>query len=396
MASIRKRGDSYQIRVSCGYDSRGEQITQTMTWRPPEGMTEKHIEKELQRQAVLFEEKCLKGQVTANIKFEDFAEQWFSEYARPNLRNTSYERMLQLRDRVYPAIGHLRLDKVTTRHIQKFINDLALNGRSKKTGKPLSRKTAVHHLSFISDVFGYAVRIGMLSDNPASRVFVPKGEKHEKSIYTLDEIRLLLQLLETAPTKYRAFFTLAIYTGFRRGELLGLEWKDIDWETGVIRVRRTSNYTAEKGTYTDTTKTKKSIRDMKLPVFVIDLLKAFKSEQDAERKRIGTKWVYTDRLFVKWNGLPMNNNTPYFWFSEFCEANHFRFCDIHSLRHFFASSLINANVDLVAVSAALGHSTVSTTSNIYLHAFQEASARASNAIAEVLDFGNKKDMKDEE
>lgn len=177
MASIRKRGDSYQIRVSCGYDSMGEQVVQTMSWKPPQGMTEKQIEKELQRQAVLFEEKCLKGQVTSNVKFEDFAEQWFEEYAKPNLRNTSYERMKQLRDRVYPAIGHLRLDKVTTRHIQQFINDLALNGKSKKTGKPLSRKTAVHHLSFISDVFSYAVRMGMLSDNPCSRVYVPKGEK---------------------------------------------------------------------------------------------------------------------------------------------------------------------------------------------------------------------------
>lgn len=75
----------------------------------------------------------MKGQVTANIKFQDFAEQWFEEYAKLNLRNTSYERMKQLTVRVYPAIGHLRLDKITSRHIQQFINDLALNGKSLKT-----------------------------------------------------------------------------------------------------------------------------------------------------------------------------------------------------------------------------------------------------------------------
>lgn len=166
MANIRKRGNTYQIRVSCGYDTKGNQVVQTMSWKPPEGMTAKQAEKEVQRQAILFEDKCLKGQITANIKFEDFAEQWFEEYAKLNLRNTSYERMRQLRDRVYPAIGHLRLDKITGRHIQQFINDLALNGKSKKTGKPLSRKTAVHHLSFISDVFSYAVKMDMLSENP--------------------------------------------------------------------------------------------------------------------------------------------------------------------------------------------------------------------------------------
>lgn len=105
MASIRKKRNSYEIRVSCGYDLNGKQKFQQMTWKPEEGMTPKQIEKEVNRQAVLFEEKCLKGQVTANVKFEEFAEQWFKEYAKLNLRNTSYEKMKQLPPRVYPAIG---------------------------------------------------------------------------------------------------------------------------------------------------------------------------------------------------------------------------------------------------------------------------------------------------
>lgn len=393
MATIRKRGNSYQIRVSCGYDTSGNQVVQTMTWKPAENMTAKQVEKELQKQAILFEDKCMKGQVTANIKFQDFAEQWFEEYAKLNLRNTSYERMKQLTVRVYPAIGHIRLDKITSRHIQQFINDLALNGKSLKNGRPLSRKTAVHHLSFISDVFSYAVKMEMLTDNPCKRVTVPKGEKKEKDIYTLEEVAHLFQLLETAPLKYRTFFTLAIYSGFRRGEMLGLEWKDIDWEHNVISVRRTSNYTASKGIYTDTTKTKKSQRSLKFPQNVIDLLRAYKEEQDEERIRLGTKWVDHDRLFVKWNGEPMNNNTPYFWLKEFCEENNFRFCDIHSLRHFYASALINNGVDAAAVSGALGHSTITTTTSIYCHVFGQAQARASEAIASVLDFHKPDDAK---
>ena len=114
--------------------------------------------------------------------------------------------MKQLTVRVYPAIGHLRLDKITSRHIQQFINDLALNGKSLKNGRPLSRKTAVHHLSFISDVFSYAVKMEMLTDNPCKRVTVPKGEKKEKDIYTLEEVAQLFQLLETAPLKYLPHF----------------------------------------------------------------------------------------------------------------------------------------------------------------------------------------------
>ena len=70
-----------------------------------------------------------------------------------------------------------------------------------------------------------------------------------------------------------------------------------------------------------------------VPQVVMDLLKAFKAEQDEEREKLGNRWIDHDRLFVKYDGRPMNNNTPYFWFHEFCEENNFRFCDIHSLRH---------------------------------------------------------------
>ncbi len=392
MATIRKRGNTYQIRVSCGYDSKGNQVIQTTSWKPEPNMTARQAEKEVQRQAMLFEDKCLKGQVTANVKFEEFAEQWFQEYAKLNLRNTSYEKMKQLPPRVYPAIGHLRIDKITGRHIQQFINDLALNGRNKKNGKPLSRKTVIHHLNFISDVFGYAIKLSMLNDNPCRNVTVPKGEKKEKQIYTLEEIAQIFELLdgEDVPTKFRVFIKLAVYSGFRRGELLGLEWKDINWESNLISVRRTSNYTVEKGNYTDTTKTKMSQRTLKFPNYVMELLRELKAEQETEAEKAGSKWVNTDRLFTKWDGSPMGNCTPYSWFRKFCNNNNIRFCDLHSLRHFYASALINEGVDAAAVSGALGHSVISTTTSIYCHVFQQAQAKAGDAIASVLDFSSKK------
>lgn len=392
MASIRKKNNSYEIRVSCGYDINGKQKFQQMTWKPEAGMTTKQIEKEVNRQAVLFEEKCLKGQVTANIKFEEFAEQWFEEYAKLNLRSTSYERMRKLTPRVYPALGHLRLDKITGRHIQQFINDLILNGKNMRTGEPLSRKTVVHHLSLISDVLSYAVKMDVLNDNPCRKVTIPKGEKKEKNIYTLEELEQLLTLLETAPLKYRLFFTLLLYTGFRRGEMMGLEWKDIDFENNVISVRRTSNYTKERGIYTDTTKTKSSQRSRKYPQLVFDLLKSYKTEQDEERLKFGNKWIESDRIFVQADGRAMNNNSPYLWLHRFCEKNNMRFCDIHSFRHAHASILIQSGVDVATVSADLGHTNSGTTLGIYTHEFQEAQARTSDIIANALDFSKKREQ----
>lgn len=396
MATIQKRGNSYTIRVSCGYDVNGNHKEQSMTWKPDENMSERQIEKELKRQAVLFEEQVSHGYKTTAVKFQDFAEEWFEEYAKLNLRSTTYERMLQLRKRVYNAIGHLRMDKITARQLQSFINSLAKDGANEKTGKPLAQKTIRHNLSFISDVFSYAVKMDLLSDNPCRKVTIPKGEVKEKQIYSQEEMAHLLTAIQGEPLKYKAFFFLIAYSGFRRSEMLGLEWKDVDFENDIITIKRTSNYTAERGTYTDTTKTKRSQRVLKISPYIMEILKEYKLEQDEEALRIGSKWVETDRLFVKWNGEPMNNQTPYGWLKEFCENNGLPFYGIHSFRHFAASSLISAGLDVTTVSGALGHCNSGTTLNVYSHMFQNAQARVSEAMDKAFAFLPQEESTEEE
>ncbi|MBP5580928.1 MAG: site-specific integrase, partial [Ruminococcus sp.] len=377
---------AYQIRVSVGYDTKGRHKEQAMTWKPDPGMTEKQIQKELNRQAVLFEEKCAHGYCATAVKFQNLAEEWFDLYAKYNLRKTTYQRMTQLTKRVYPAVGHLRMDKITARQLQGFINSLAQDGANMRTGKPLARKTIIHYLSFISDVFSYAMRSDLVSDNPCSRVIVPKGESKEKEIYTQEEMQRLLELLMKEPLKFRVFFFLIAYSGFRRGEMLGLEWKDIDWENGVISVRRTSNYVPHIGTYTDTTKTRKSQRSLKLADELIDMLRQWQNAQADEAFMMGDKWEETDRIFTRWNGQPLDNNAPYKWLKNLCARNELPFYGIHSFRHFTASAMISAGLDVTTVSGALGHSNSSTTLNIYSHAFQTAQARVSNAMNNVFGF----------
>ncbi len=392
MATIKKRGNSYLIRVSCGYDVNGNHKEQSMTWKPDEGMTKKQIEKELNRQAVMFEESVNHGFKTSAMKFQELAEEWFENYAKNALRSTTYERMLQLRGRIYPALGHMRMDKITPRQIQAFVNSLSREGANERTGKPLAPKTIRHNLSFVSDVFSYAVKMGVVNDNPCTKVTLPKNNQAEKKIYTPEQVQRFLSLLNNEPLKYRTFFNLMIFSGFRRGEMLGLEWKDVDFENNIISVRRTSNYTGRKGTYTDTTKTKKSQRTLKFPQEIMDMLREYKDEQDMQALKCGDKWVEADRLYTKWKGLPMQNGTPYFWLGEFCEKHDLPFYGLHSFRHLFASLLVNQGVDIVTVSGALGHSTVSTTSNIYCHMLEEAQAKVSEAVSAALDFsGNKKE-----
>lgn len=386
MATIKKRGDSYLIRVSCGYDVNGKHKEQSMTWKPDEGMTKKQIEKELNRQAVMFEESVNHGFKTSAMKFQELAEEWFENYAKNALRSTTYERMLQLTQRVYPAIGHLRIDKITARHLQGFVNSLAKEGANEKTDKPLASKTIRHNLSFISDVFSYAVRMDLVSDNPCRKVTIPKGEVKEKPIYSQEEIAQLLTAINGEDTKYRAFFYLIAYSGFRRSEMLALEWKDIDFKNNIISIKRTSNYTSERGIYTDTTKTKRSKRVLKISPYIMGILKELKDEQDEEALRLGDKWVESDRLFVEWNGEPMNNQTPYGWLKEFCEKNDMPFYGIHSFRHFAASALISSGLDVVTVSGALGHCNSGTTLNVYAHMFQTTQARVAQTMDGAFSF----------
>lgn len=138
MATIEKRGQSYRITVSSGYDLRGNQIRHKMTWKPSSGMTEKQIEKELQKQAVMFEEKCRTGQfLDGSIKFADFADYWMIEYAKKQLRPTTvngYEHMMK---RIKPAIGHIRLDRLQPHHLMTFYANLQEGGiRKDKKYRP--------------------------------------------------------------------------------------------------------------------------------------------------------------------------------------------------------------------------------------------------------------------
>ena len=390
MASIQKRGSSYLIKVSCGYNCKGKQMVQTKTWKPEPGMSARQIEKEVNRQAVLFEEACKQGYQSSAVKFEVMGEEWFKNYARINLRKTTEARMRRLCPRVYSAIGHLRMDRITPRHVQAFINSLSEKGANMLNGNPLSPKTIRHYHSFISEVFTYGERMGVVSENPCKKVIMPKIQYTEKQIYTSDDIHRLLVLLENEQLQFRVFFTLMIYSGFRRGEMLGLEWKDVDFDNNIISIRRTSNYLKPIGTYTDTTKTKRSQRTLKFPEQIMELLKLYKEEQDMQALQLGDKWIESDRLFVKWNGEPMYNGIPYSWLKRFCERNNIPFHGIHSFRHTFASLLVNQGVDIVTVSGALGHSVVSTTSNIYCHMLDEARAKITDAITASLNFADEK------
>ncbi len=311
------------------------------------------------------------------MTFKEASVRWFNEYAYLFQRKTTYTRNEQLSKRVYQRFGAVDITAITRSDIQSFLNDLNKNGVSQRDGKPLAYKTRKHYLTFISDVFRFCIEEELLRENPCHNIKVAPDsydESKEDNQYSLEDARQLLRLINAeAPLKYKCFFYLAFSSGMRRSEMIGLEWRDIDFETGVIYIRRVGNYTSATGKYTDTTKTKSSRRCVIVPQYMIEMLTEYKQVNQF------------DRVFVQQNGDSMHSNTPYNWLERFCKSHNVPFHGIHKFRHLYASILINAGLDVATVSRCLGHSQISTTLNIYAHAFNEAYIRGATAISSALE-----------
>lgn len=405
MANISKRGDGYRIRVYVGEDVNGKQLFKSMTWTPDAGMTARQIEKELNRQATLFEEKVKSGYCTdSNIKFKDFCEKWFADYAETTLKPRTVHNYKELTKRVYVALGHIPLNKLRPTHLIEFTKQLAQPGirgiqgvpnkegkvTRKQSDKPLSPKTIKNYLMFVSSVLGTAVEWGFIESNPAAKVKPPKQEHKRLQIMDDTQIKAFIDSLDSESLERRLIFYLLIFTGMRRGELLGLEWADIDWENSTIHIRRTSQYAPQLGVFEDTTKTEGSNRSIKTSPAIISMLKAYRAEQSLRKLQLGDLWQNeADRIFTRWNGAPMHPNTPYNMLQKILKKNGMEYVSLHSLRHSNATILINSGASVKAVSARLGHSNVSTTLNIYTEQIKSADAAAAEAIDNVLLSENK-------
>ena len=189
---------------------------------------------------------------------------------------------------------------------------------------------------------------------------------------------------QDVPLKYRIFFTLDMFCGYRREELCVSKWDDIDFDRRAIAVNRASLYSKDRGIYTDIPKTERSRRIIRQSEIVFDVLKKLRAEQAEQQLSLGDQWQGSGRVFTTWNGGAMYQNTPYAWLKKHCKKHGFRFPGVHAFRRLNAALLIDTGADAQTVAADLGHSQVSTTLNIYACEFAEAKAVASEAVASVL------------
>lgn len=399
--SIQKRGDKYFLTISAGTGVGGKRKRFTRTIDPI-GKTEAEKLKYVQKQLAIFIAEVEKGQIldSSKVTFEGFAQKWLKEYAEKNLAPKTYHRYKELLvSRIIPALGHIKLQKLKPTHLLEFYNNLTEDGirkdKKKVEGKfvnksgGLSEKTIAHHHKLISSMLQDAVEWELILDNPAKRAKPPKcnnnSAKKEPNFYSLEQTLALMKALESEPLKYRTIIMLTLYSGMREGELMGLEWSDIDFENKILQVRQASQYVSGLGTFDKDTKTNSSQRSISLPGEIIPLLKEYKAWQNEERLKCGDKWIDNNRLFTQWNGTPMYPYTPTAWFSKFIERKGLPTLTFHGLRHTHITLLIGeVGADMKEVSSRAGHKKTSTTVDIYAHSLQNVDRKVADKFGKLL------------
>lgn len=245
----------------------------------------------------------------------------------------------------------------------------------------LSNRTIQYHHRVISSILSTAVEWEAIRANPCQRVKPPKVTPPAPRYLDETEAIALLEAVSREDPKYRMITTVLLLTGMRRGEAMGLEWKDIDFDNAVIDIVRTSQYVQGSGIITGETKNSSSNRAIKVPASLLVDLRKYRLWQDEERLKVGDMWEDYDRLFTQWNGKPMNPQTYTQWFTAFVKRAELPDIVPHSLRHTNATLQIANSVPITTVAGRLGHATPATTTKIYSHEIKSADA----AAAEMLD-----------
>jgi integrase len=176
--------------------------------------------------------------------------------------------------------------------------------------------------------------------------------------------------------------SLALTTGLRRGELLGLDWKNVDLEKGTINVRQSLTFSHSGGYKVKEPKTRNSSRKVSLPVSLLPELKNFKIHCNKLRLETVDLWEGGEHffLFTSWNGKPLNPYSIGTWWRRFTKRNQFKYIRFHDLHHTSATLLLNKGVHAKIISSRLGHANIATTLNIYAHALQEADQAAADKL----------------
>ncbi len=360
----------WEGRYVIGYDDRGYPKTKSVLAKTKRECAEK-LQKLKEELGGIKSDK-----VKPDMRFGDWLDYWYENHSEPKLRITTqanYENCIRLH--IAPEIGHIPLNKLTQNDLQQFYARLKKNGRkafTEKYGEGLSDRMVRMCHAICRSALEKAVKDGLIRVNPAIGCKLPPKKAREMQVLNRDELQRFL--IQAQVEGYYELFLLDLATGLRRGELLALQWDDLDFKTGVLNVDK-QVYEVHGELQFSTPKTKNSIRKIVLPPAVVEVLREY-------QKRVHSRWMFPSPVKEDSPLSPGAVRSRLQIILEHAQCKQVRF---HDLRHTFATMAISNGVDVKTLSSMLGHFSAGFTLDTYTHITNDMQRGAAEKIGSFME-----------
>jgi len=310
----------------------------------------------------------------AQTFLKDFLEHWLKSYASSVRPNTirSYAGVIQYH--ILPALGNIKLKDLSIDRIQMFYNNETENGTS-------PRMVQYIH-SVLRRSLNFALRWGLLVRNPALGAIRPKLLKTEMKTLNGDQVRVFLSAAKG--TRNEALFWIAVSTGLREGEILGLKWSDLDWKTKRLQVKRQLQRLKGEGLVLTEPKSAAGKRLIILSSATLTVLQKHLNLQQEEKMFAGENWQENDLIFPSTLGTPLDPSNMSKDFKDTLKMARLPNIRFHDLRHTAASLMLLQGIHPKIVQERLGHSDISLTLNTYSHVIPTMQEEAAEKMDEIL------------
>ena len=406
MANIRenqKNGKtvSYRFTACMERDANGKQVRKYTTWTPPADLSPAKAKKAAERAADEWERET-----RAEYQKEKEAKAAGRSYSLPpekrrdgfvafvndvwlplqvrggNIKPSTVAFYEYMAKPITEYFGSAILQEIGPIEIQKYLIYLRTEHKTKR-GQPLSPKTLRHQYVALSSIFNYAEKQGMIAANPMEKLDAPKKDKKPVEALTQEQAAQFFQLLPSCPLDFRCVLYLLITTGIRRGECMGLKWRDIDEQTSSVRIERNISYTPASGVIVNTPKTANSVQTIPVIPSVLQLLLILKQETQRNNPRTVLENAF---LFPSEKDIfaPRDPNSVTRRVKRFMKKNGLPDLSPHDLRHTFSTLALQNGVDIKTVSGMLGHYSAGFTLDTYAHVTTAAQKEAAKTMGSLL------------
>lgn len=305
----------------------------------------------------------------------EWLEHWLSTIATRRVRYstlTGYRGYI--RNRIVPAIGHLRLDRLQPEHVEQMYVELEAAG--------LAAASILQCHRILSRALKVALQRGRVGRNVCTLVDAPSVRREEVEPLTGDDARAILTT--AAGTRNAARWSVALALGLRQGEALGLTWSAIELDAGTLSVRQALQRQTGVGLVMVPPKSRAGTRTIMLPDPLVEALRAHRAAQLAERLHAGTAWTDHDLVFARENGQPIDPTVDHRDWTRLLAAAGVRHARLHDARHTAATLLLQQGVPARVVMQVLGHSQITLTLGTYSHVVPELAKEAADGMANAL------------